>query len=129
MLTSWRYDESYGCFFDSTNSFCIDSTCCFFTDKFCNWKKKKQGNGFLPIILFILMLRVLRKGVKKWFHLLNNIKIIKNFLQYIWDTIWLLENLLDYTNLFSLNDFKVNGCIICKYFKNKCDRRIRKSSI
>ena len=27
------------------------------------------------------------------------------------------KNLLDYTNLFSLNDYKKNEKIICKYFK------------
>ena len=36
---------------------------------------------------------------------------------------------LDYTDLFSPNDFQVNDSIIYKYFKNKCDRQIRKSSI
>ena len=36
--------------------------------------------------------------------------------------------LLDYTNFFPLNDFKKNGKIICKYFKDKYDRR-RKSQV
>ena len=31
--------------------------------------------------------------------------------------------LLDYTNLFSSNDYKKNGKIIYKYFKYKYDRR------
>ena len=34
--------------------------------------------------------------------------------------------LLDYTNLFSLNDFKKDDKIIYEYFKDKCGRR-RKS--
>ena len=29
------------------------------------------------------------------------------------------KNLLDYTNLFSTNDYKKNGKIIYKYFKDK----------
>ena len=33
------------------------------------------------------------------------------------------KTLLDYTNLFSLNDYKNNAKIIYKYFKDKYDRR------
>ena len=33
------------------------------------------------------------------------------------------KTLLDYTNLFSPNDYKKNGKIIYKYFKDKYDRR------
>ena len=33
------------------------------------------------------------------------------------------KTLLDYTNLFSLNDYKKNDKIISKYFKGKYDRR------
>ena len=33
------------------------------------------------------------------------------------------KTLLDYTNVFSLNDHKKNGKIIHKYFKNKYDRK------
>ena len=33
------------------------------------------------------------------------------------------KNLLDYTNLFSPNDYKKNDKIICKYFKDKYGRR------
>ena len=33
------------------------------------------------------------------------------------------KTLLDYTNLFSLNDHKKNGEIIYKYFKDKYGRR------
>ena len=29
------------------------------------------------------------------------------------------KNVLEYTNLFSLNDYKKNDKIICKYFKDK----------
>ena len=32
------------------------------------------------------------------------------------------KTLLDYTNLFSLNDYKKNHKIMCKYFKNKYGR-------
>ena len=32
------------------------------------------------------------------------------------------KTLLDYTNLFSTNDYKKNGKIIYKYFKDKYDR-------
>ena len=31
--------------------------------------------------------------------------------------------LLDYTNLFSPDDYKKNDKIMCKYFKDKCGRR------
>ena len=34
-------------------------------------------------------------------------------------------NLLDYTNLFSLNDYKENDKIIQKYFKDKYRRRMK----
>ena len=34
--------------------------------------------------------------------------------------------LLDYSNLFSPNDYQKNDKIIYKYFKNKCDKRKRK---
>ena len=37
------------------------------------------------------------------------------------------KSLLDYTNLFSPNDSKKNGKIICKYFKDKYGKRERKS--
>ena len=33
------------------------------------------------------------------------------------------ETLLDYTNLFSSNDYKKNDKIIYKYFKDRYDRR------
>ena len=33
------------------------------------------------------------------------------------------KTLLDYTNLFSPNDYKKNDKIICKYFKDKYGRR------
>ena len=33
------------------------------------------------------------------------------------------KSLLNYTNLFSPNDYKKNGKIICKYFKDKYGRR------
>ena len=33
------------------------------------------------------------------------------------------KTLLDYTNLFSLNDYKKNGIIVYKYFKDKYGRR------
>ena len=33
------------------------------------------------------------------------------------------KTLLDYTNLFSLNDYKKNDKIICNYFKDKYGRR------
>ena len=33
------------------------------------------------------------------------------------------KTLLDYTNLFYLNDYKKNDKIIYKYFKDKYDRR------
>ena len=33
------------------------------------------------------------------------------------------ENLLDYTNLFSLNDYSKNDKIMYKYFKDKCGRK------
>ena len=37
------------------------------------------------------------------------------------------NTLLDYTNLFSPNDYKKNDKIIYKYYKNKYDKRKRKS--
>ena len=37
------------------------------------------------------------------------------------------KTLLDYTNLFSPNDYKKNGKIIYKYFKDKIGKRKRKS--
>ena len=36
------------------------------------------------------------------------------------------KNLLDYTNLFSPNDYQKNGKIIYKYFKDKYGKRKRK---
>ena len=38
------------------------------------------------------------------------------------------KSLLDYSNLFSQNNYKKNDKITCKYFKNKYDRR-RKSEV
>ena len=38
-----------------------------------------------------------------------------------------VKRLLDYTNLFSSNNYKKNGKIIYKYFKGKNDKRRRKS--
>ena len=38
------------------------------------------------------------------------------------------KTLLDYTNLFSPNDYKNNDKIICKYFKDNYDRR-KKSQV
>ena len=35
------------------------------------------------------------------------------------------KNLLDYTNLFSPNDYKKNEKIIYKYFKDKCSGRTK----
>ena len=29
------------------------------------------------------------------------------------------KTLLDYTNLFSMHDYKKNGKMVCKYFKDK----------
>ena len=37
------------------------------------------------------------------------------------------KNLLDYTNLFSLNDYEKNDKILEKYFKGKYDRGKSKS--
>ena len=34
-----------------------------------------------------------------------------------------VKTLLDYTNFFSPNDYKKNGKIIYKYFKDKYDRK------
>ena len=39
------------------------------------------------------------------------------------------KNLLDYTNLFSPNDYQKNGKIIYKYFKDKYGKRKRKPSL
>ena len=36
------------------------------------------------------------------------------------------KTLLDYTNLFSPNDYKENDKIIYKYFKERCGKRKRK---
>ena len=33
------------------------------------------------------------------------------------------KTLLDYTNLFSPNEYKKKDIVICKYFKNKYERR------
>ena len=33
------------------------------------------------------------------------------------------KTLLDYTNLFSLNDYQKNDKVTYKYFKDKCDKR------
>ena len=33
------------------------------------------------------------------------------------------KTLLDYTNLFTLNDYKKNDKVIFNYFKGKCGRR------
>ena len=33
------------------------------------------------------------------------------------------KNLSEYTDLFSLNDYKKNDKIIYQYFKDRCDRR------
>ena len=35
------------------------------------------------------------------------------------------KTLLDYTNMFSLNDYKKNGKLTYKYFKDKYSRRSR----
>ena len=37
------------------------------------------------------------------------------------------KSLLDYSNLFSQNNYKKNDKITCKYFKNKYDRRSKSS--
>ena len=40
-----------------------------------------------------------------------------------------IEGLLEYTNLFSPNDYKNNGKVIYKYFKDKYDKRKHKSRL